>query len=214
MPVARGGRFSRWTLLMTVATGVFVAAALWIRHPGDGSDYQYYGQWIGKDAPDFMLTDQDGQRASLSGLKGKLVLMTFGFTHCPNICPTTLANLAAIRQGLPAEDQERVRVVFITVDPGRDTPEKMKEYVGFYSPRGFMGLTGSGDEIAKVAKDYGAFFEAVPQESQVASNYYTINHSAYVYLISPEGRFAVLYDNEKLADHARMSADIEHVLGR
>jgi protein SCO1/2 len=147
----------------------------------------------------------------LSGLRGKLVLMTFGFTHCPNICPTTLANLAAICHGLPLKDQDRVKVVFITVDPARDTPRALKDYVGFYS-QGFMGLTGSADEIATVAKDYGAFYEAQLQESQVAGNYYTINHSAYIYLISPEGRFALLYDNDKLADHARMTADIEHLL--
>jgi len=185
---------------------------MWLRHPGDGSGYQFYGQWIGKDAPDFALTDQDGQKIQLSGLRGKVVLMTFGFTHCPNICPTTLANLAAIRSGLPLPDQERVRVAFITVDPARDTAKALKEYVAFYSRGGFYGLTGSAEEIAKVAKDYGAYYEAEMQQSQVASNYYTINHSAYVYLISPEGRFAVLYDNDKLGDHGRMAQDIEHVL--
>jgi protein SCO1/2 len=194
-----------------LGTVICVAAAILLRHPGDGSGYQYYGNWIGKEAPDFALTDQDGQPARLSALRGKLVLMTFGFTHCPNICPTTLANLAAICEGLPAQDRGRVQVLFITVDPARDTPKALKEYVGFYA-RGFAGLTGSADQIAKVAKDYGAYYEAEIQESQVAGNYYTINHSAYVYLINPAGRFAVLYDNDKLADHARMSQDIEHVL--
>jgi protein SCO1/2 len=194
-----------------ILTVIFLGVSLWLRRPGDGSDYQFYGQWIGKDAPDFTLTDQDGAQARLSGLRGRLVLMTFGFTHCPNICPTTLANLAAIRDGLPARDQDRVRVLFITVDPARDNPKALKDYLGFYA-RGFMGLTGSADAIAKVAKDYGAYYEAQLQDSQVAGNYYTINHSAYVYLIDPAGRFAVLYDNDKLADHARMSEDIEHVL--
>ena len=198
---------------MLIATGlvICVVAVLWARHGGDGSDYQFYGQWIGKEAPDFALTDQDGRAMRLSGLRGKLVLMTFGFTHCPNICPTTLANLAAICRGLPAEDRERVRVLFITVDPARDTPKALKEYVGFYA-RDFVGLTGSADEIAKVAKDYGAYYEAQMQDSQVAGDYYTISHSAYVYLIDPAGRFAVLYNNDKLADHARMTEDIEHVL--
>ncbi len=200
-----------WALGAVILTVIFLGVSLWLRRPGDGSDYQFYGQWIGKDAPDFTLTDQDGAQARLSGLRGRLVLMTFGFTHCPNICPTTLANLAAIRDGLPARDQDRVRVLFITVDPARDNPKALKDYLGFYA-RGFMGLTGSADAIAKVAKDYGAYYEAQLQDSQVAGNYYTINHSAYVYLIDPAGRFAVLYDNDKLADHARMSEDIEHVL--
>jgi protein SCO1/2 len=199
------------TALVAFVTVVAIAAALYLRRPGDGSGFQYYGQWIGKEAPDFALTDQDGHTARLSDLRGKLVLMTFGFTHCPNICPTTLANLAAIRQGLPPADRDRIRVLFISVDPSRDTPQVLKEYVGFYA-RGFTGLTGSADDIAKVAKDYGAYYEAVLQDSQISSNYYTINHSAYVYLIDPGGRFAVLYDNGKLADHARMSQDIEHLL--
>ena len=147
----------------------------------------------------------------LSSLRGNAVLMTFGFTHCPNICPTTLANLAAICQGLPQRQQERVRVVFVSVDPARDNPDAMKEYMGFYAPD-FIGLTGSADQIAKVAKNYGVYYEAVMQDSQVAANYYTINHSAYVYLINPEGRFAVLYNNDKLTDHARIMQDIEHVL--
>jgi len=203
----------RWFApVLFAATLVCIAAALWLRRPGDGSGFQYYGQWIGKEAPDFALTDQDGRTASLSALRGDAVLMTFGFTHCPNICPTTLANLAAICRGLPAQEQGRIKVLFITVDPARDTPEALKEYVGFYA-QGFTGLTGSADAIAKVAKDYGAYYEAVIQESQTASDYYTINHSAYVYLINPEGRFALLYDNDKLADHARMTRDIEHVLG-
>jgi protein SCO1/2 len=202
---------SPWVWMVTLGTVVCVAAMLWPRRAGEGSNNQYYGQWIGKDAPDFTLTNQDGGTTRLSGLRGKAVLMTFGFTHCPNICPTTLANLAAIREGLPAQEQERVEVLFITVDPARDTPKALKEYLGFYA-QGFTGLTGSADEIAKVAKDYGASYEAQLQDSQEAGNYYTINHSAYVYLINPEGQYAVLYDNDKLADHERMSQDIEHVL--
>jgi protein SCO1/2 len=200
-----------WMGIVATAAMLCAALALWLKPAGDGSTYQYYGQWIGKDAPDFTLTDQDGQSLRMSDLRGKLVLMTFGFTHCPNICPTTLANLAAIYQALPAQEQQRVQVLFVTVDPARDTPQALKEYVQFYA-KGFTGLTGSTDDIAKVAKEYGASFEAVPQESQVAGDYYTVNHSTYVYLIDPAGRFAVLYDNDKLVDHARMGDDIAHLL--
>ena len=200
------------SLLALLLTGAcVVVAAMWMWRPGDGSAYQYYGQWIGKEAPDFELTDQDGRPERLSSLRGKVVLMTFGFTHCPNVCPTTLANLATICRELPPREKERVRVFFVTVDPARDTPKAMKEYMGFYA-QGFTGLTGSADEIARVAKNYGVYYEAVMQDSQVAADYYTVNHSAYVYLIDPQGRFAVLYNNDKLADHARMSQDIEHEL--
>lgn len=202
-----------WLALWASVIMVAIAGAAFavIHNRGDGSDAQYYGQWVGTEAHDFELINQDGKPTRLSSLRGKLVLMTFGFTHCPNICPTTLANLAAIQQSLPAQLQQRVQVLFISVDPARDTPKALKDYVGFYS-KDFIGLTGSEDQIAKVAKDYGAFYEAQMQQSQVAGDYYTINHSAYIYLIDPEGKFALLYGNEKLADHAKMAGDIEHIL--
>jgi protein SCO1/2 len=210
--VAVRRRISPWVVVLTIATVVCVAASLWLmRSPGDGSNFDFYGQWIGKDAADFTLTDQTGAPMKLSSLRGDVVLLTFGFTHCPNICPTTLANLAQITRNLPAADQQRVRVLFVTVDPARDRPPEMKDYVGFYS-KSFTGLTGSADDIAKVAKDYGAYYEAQMQDSQAANNYYTMIHSAYVYLIDPNGKFALLYGNDKLADHARMDSDIEHVL--
>jgi len=205
-------RLSPWVVALTIATIAGVVASLLMWHTGDGSNYDFYGQWIGKDAPDFTLTDQNGRPLQLSSLHGDVVLLTFGFTHCPNICPTTMANLAGIINSLPPAERQRVRVCFITVDPARDRPPQMKDYVGFYS-KSFTGLTGSADDIAKVAKDYGAYYEAQMQDSQVANNYYTIIHSAYVYLIDPNGQFALLYNNDKLTDHARMDADIEHCLG-
>ena len=212
-PVAtKRTRISPWVVLLTIATVACIAVSLWLRNPGDGTNFPFYGQWIGKDAPDFTLIDQNGAPMSLDSLRGSAVLLTFGFTHCPNICPTTLANLAGIARSLPPADQKRLHVLFVTVDPGRDHPQQMKDYVGFYS-RDFTGLTGSADDIAKVAKDYGAYYEAQLQDSQVAGNYYTVFHSAYVYMIDPQGKLALLYDNDKLADHARMDSDIEHILG-
>ena len=135
-------RLSPWVVALTIATLACVAASLWLRRTGDGTNYDFYGQWIGKDTPDFALIDQNGAPMHLSSLRGSVVLLTFGFTHCPNICPTTLANLAGISNSLPAADQQRVRVLFVTVDPARDRPPQMKDYVGFYS-KSFTGLTGS-----------------------------------------------------------------------
>jgi protein SCO1/2 len=204
-------RLSPWVIVLTIATVACVAASLWMRPASDGTNFDYYGQYIGRDVPDFTLIDQNGAPLKLSSLRGNVVLLTFGFTHCPNICPTTLANLVTISNGLPPEAKQRLRVLFVSVDPARDRPPQMKDYVGFYS-KSFTGLTGSADDIAKVAKDYGAYYEAQLQDSQVAGNYYTIVHSAYVYLIDPNGKFALLYNNDKLADRARMDADIQHIL--
>ncbi len=202
----------RLALLVVIGLAICVGGIFLLRQQGNAPANGYYGEPIGKDAPDFALTAQDGKTMSLGDLKGNVVLMTFGFTHCPNICPTTLANLAAICQALPPRDRQRVKVLFITVDPARDTPKALGDYVSFYN-KDFIGLTGSDAQIAKVAKDYGAYYEAVMQQSQVAGDYYTMNHSTYVYLIDPKGSYALLYDNDKLTDHDRMAQDIERELG-
>jgi protein SCO1 len=213
-PVARRWRFSPGTVALTVITVLVGVYTLWLQFaPRAGDTGKYYGQWIGKDAADFTLTDQDGKRMSLSDLRGNAVLMTFGFTHCPNVCPTTLANLSSIYRSLPAAAQQKVKVVFISVDPARDTPKAMKDYVGFYGPT-FIGLTGSSDEIAGVAKDYGAYYKEELQDSPVAGDYYTVTHSTYVYMIDPQGRFALLYNNDKLLDHGRMAGDIQQILAK
>ncbi len=205
--------FSRWKLHMAFVglalTGCI--AMMWLHKPAPADGFQYYGTYVGKEAPDFTLTDQDGKPLQLSSLRGKVVLMTFGFTHCPNICPTTLANMAAIYRGLQAEAQKKVQVVFVSVDPERDTPAVLKQYVPYFQA-GFMGATGSADEIAKVAKDYGVFYEKQMTNSDVAADFYTINHSPYIYLISPEGKYDLLYDNDKFGDTQSVTKDILHEL--
>jgi protein SCO1 len=115
----------------------------------------FYGQVLvpAKEAFDFQLVDQDAKPFRLSEMRGKAVLFSFGFTHCPNVCPTTLSDLAKIRERLPAADQKRVQVLFISVDPDRDTPEVMKKYVPYFD-ESFVGLTGSQSQIAETAKAY------------------------------------------------------------
>ncbi len=175
------------------------ATGLWFLRSGSASGHPYYGHKFpnAKEAFDFNLTDQKGKPFRLDSLRGKLVLMVFGFTHCPNICPTTLADLAAIYRKLPSADQAKVQVLFISVDPERDTPKVLKNYVPFFDEH-FIGLTGRPAEIAKTAKAYGAVYERSYQSSQVAANYYTINHSTYLYIISPAGKWIALYDYEQL----------------
>ncbi|MGC3988511.1 MAG: SCO family protein [Chthoniobacteraceae bacterium] len=180
---------------------------------GAADDFHYSGQRIPPNTPasDFQLTDQDGNRFSLSAEKGKVVVLFFGFTHCPNICPTTLARLASVVHGLPAGQQRKVQVVFITLDPERDDVAAIKGYVPFFDPS-FIGLTGSTTEIAQVAKDYGVSYEKTMQSSQVAANNYTISHSSYTYVVDPAGHFAILYEDKNLLQTDAVTRDLQHLL--
>ena len=205
------GRFSGFWTWSTTASVLLLLLILVIKfRQSQGSDgYTYFGQRFSKKAADFTLTDQDGNPFRLSTMHGKVVLLAFGFTHCPNICPMTLANLAAVYNSLLPDEQKQVQVIFISVDPERDTPKVIKDYVPFFQAS-FIGLTGSPDQIAKVAKDYGAYYKAKYQDSQIAANYYTVEHSTEIYLINAKGEFALLYNTDKLTDQQHMVADIRH----
>ena len=139
---------------------------------------------------DFQLTDQDGREVDQTMLDGKWSLVFFGFTYCPEFCPTTLAELAAVQQRL-GDKAENLQIVFVSVDPERDTPQQMKDYLsseGF--PEGTIGLTGTPEQVAQAAKAYRAYYEKVGEGEG-----YTMNHSLTVYLMGPDGEFrtAVAY---------------------
>jgi len=175
--------------------------------------FQYAGQRLPAQNPaaEFQLTDQDGNPFSLQAARGRMVIMFFGFTHCPNVCPTTLARVSAIVHGLPEAMQRKTQVLFITLDPERDSPQVLKGYVPFFDPK-FIGLTGSPEEIARVAKAYGVTYERAMQTSQVAANNYTINHSTYTYVIDPAGNFALIYDDKDLLNGDAVTRDLEHLM--
>lgn len=183
--------------------------------PQTNNQKDFYGQrlWIPKAAYPFELTDHNGKPLRLKDLRGKAVLMCFGFTHCPDICPTTLSSLNQVYELLPPTDRNRVQVVFISVDPKRDTPEKLKQYVPFFNPT-FIGATGSEEQVRKIAHAYGAFFEYVYKPTSVASDYYTVTHSAYTNLIDPSGQLAVIYDYEKLKAPEKIAKDIVKILNQ
>lgn len=172
----------------------------------------YYGERLfpPKEAFDFTLTDQDSQPLQLHQLHGKVVLFLFGFTHCPNVCPTSLTNLAAVYQKLNPEQRKGVQILFLSVDSRRDTPAALKSYVPWFDPS-IIGLTGSKEAIDRTVQEYGGSYEIVPGSSK-DPNDYGVNHSAYIYLINPAGQLELLYDNEKLADSDRMVGDIRKVL--
>jgi protein SCO1 len=172
----------------------------------------FYGQALvpAKQAFDFHLVDQEGKPFQLSQMRGKAVLFSFGFTHCPNVCPTTLSDLAKVYQALPAKDRAKVQVLFVSIDPHRDKPETMKNYIPYFNDS-FIGLTGTDAQVAEAAKAYGAYYEIV-HDSAANPDLYTVNHSALTYLISPDGKWKLLYNFDQLNDSTKMVQDIEQVL--
>jgi protein SCO1 len=130
----------------------------------------------------FRLTSHEGKPFTDNELKGKPFAVFFGFTHCPEVCPTTLYDLTQDLESL-GPDSDKVRVAFITVDPAQDTPELMKTYLSSFDPR-IVGLTGTDDEIAAVAKAYKIYYRKVPTDSG-----YTMDHSATIFLMDSKGDF-------------------------
>jgi protein SCO1/2 len=131
---------------------------------------------------DFALTDHNGARRSLADYRGKVVAVFFGFTQCPDICPTTLADMALVKKKLGA-DGERLQVIFITVDPDRDTREVLAQYVPGFDPS-FIGLYGTNDEIARTAKEFKVFYQKSPGKTPTS---YTIDHTAGSFVFDKEG---------------------------
>lgn len=131
-------------------------------------------------APRLRLTDQDGRAFELASLRGSPVFVYFGYTHCPDVCPTTLADL---RAGIKEAGVDAT-VVFVTVDPARDDAAAMKQYVDYYQS-GFTGLTGSAEEIAEAAKAWGVSYRQLPSDS---ASGYAMAHSTDAYLVDADGR--------------------------
>ncbi len=138
-------------------------------------------------APDFSLQGSDGHELTMRRYRGKVVLLAFGFTSCAEICPVTLATLADARRRLGAAGAE-VQVVYVTVDPERDVPERMRQYLASFDAS-FVGGSGSAQQLNAVQKDYGVFARKVPGASQDA---YAYAHSSFTYLIDRRGRVRAL----------------------
>lgn len=133
---------------------------------------------------DFTLTDHNGKRFELAQLRGKLVMLFFGYTYCPDICPTELATMAKLLKEL-GNDSDKVSALFITVDPERDTVEKLKDYVPFFSPH-LIGLTGTRNEIDKVTNAYRV--QSKIHSRKENSDYYLVDHSANLFVINGQGK--------------------------
>lgn len=140
-------------------------------------------------APEIVLTRGDGTNFRLSEMRGRIVLLFFGYTACPDVCPTTLAELNQALGKLSEKDSSQVQVLFVTVDPGRDTPERAQQYVNHFNSS-FVGLGGTESELQKVWTDYGVFREVVEGASAAG---YLVNHTARVTLIDQNGNMRVSF---------------------
>ncbi len=148
----------------------------------------------------FTLTDQNGQKRSDSEFRGKYMLVFFGYTFCPDVCPTTLAVMAAALDKM-GSGADRIVPIFISVDPQRDKPETLKAYLSAFGPR-FVGLTGTEEEIAATAKAYRVYVQSHKDEG---ANY-TVDHSGVVYLMDKSGAFLANYSLDASPD--KLAADL------
>jgi protein SCO1/2 len=136
----------------------------------------------------YALTDQDGKPRASTDFTGKYQLVYFGYTFCPDVCPTTLAVMAAALDKM-GPDQDRIVPVFITIDPARDKPDVLKKYLAAFGPR-FVGLTGTDQEIEAVEKEFRVYAKKQP----VTGGTYAMDHSSVIYLMGPDGNLVSFFD--------------------
>ncbi|MGH8780804.1 SCO family protein [Paraburkholderia sp.] len=133
---------------------------------------------------DFSLPDTDGKVRTLADYKGKAVVLFFGYTHCPDVCPTTMAELSQALQQLGPDAAKRVQVLFVTVDPQRDTPSLLGQYVAAFNPS-FVGLHPTDAQLVKITKDFRVYYAKVPGKTPDS---YTMDHTAASYVFDPSGK--------------------------
>ena len=152
----------------------------------------------------FQLTDQTGQTVTDKSMQGRPSLIFFGFTHCPDVCPTTLFEISEVLRAM-GKDADRVNAYFISVDPERDSTAAMKDYLSSFDPH-LKGLTGAPAEVAKVATEYRVYAKKVP----LKDGDYTMDHTALVYLMDRDGKFVAPFNLKRTPEEA--AADLKRYL--
>ena len=181
------------SLLLAIFASVAVTATNGVASASEFRTSDVTGQGYGDVIP--RLIGQDGRACSRDDFKGRVTVLLFGFTHCPDLCPTALSNMAALLDQL-GEHRDRVQIAFITIDPERDTPEVLRDYMGAFGPN-YLGLTGKPDAIRKAARTFKVFFQKIP----LADGDYTMDHSAVVYILDPQARVRLMFAaNHRLED--------------
>jgi protein SCO1/2 len=188
-----------------VLIGLVLAAALLAGCSGSGPSFKNTDITGAEYGKDFTLTDQSGKTRTLADFRGKVVVMFFGYTRCPDVCPTTLADLKAAREQL-GEDGKRVQVLFVTVDPERDTRQLLASYMSAFDTS-FLGLYGDAAATAKVAKEFRVFYQKAPGKTPDS---YTVDHTAGSYVFDTQGRLRLLVRQGNVPN---LVADLKTLLG-
>ncbi len=198
----KAGKLSIFALATVLGLGLGLLIVISIPKP-----YTFQGSYFEQALPaaDFTLQDQHGRPFTLSQQRGKVVLIFFGYTSCPDVCPTTLGEYKKIAQRL-GERADQVAFVMITADPERDTPERLGNYVSTFHPD-FLGLTGSPEALQAVYDAYGVFVEK--EESESKANY-LVSHTSRVYVIDPDGNLRLTFPFGMAAES--MAEDVLHLL--
>ena len=186
--------------------GGIILLALWLAACSGSYDWHGSPYEPTKEAPEITLSDTSGQPFQLIDERGEIVLVYFGYTYCPDICPATLAELAWVKEQLGPE-AENVQVVFISVDPARDTADRVDSYLAKFDPE-FVGLVGSEQELEKVTAEYGVLAQRDPGDDEN----YTMTHTSRVFLIDAEGMLRSNYTFDEPPE--AILADVEYLLNR
>mgnify|MGYP003647890331 CR=1 FL=1 len=157
-------------------------------------------------AREMKLTDHNGQEVSLATYRGKVVAVFFGFTHCPDVCPTTLLTFKAVREALGPDLAKDLQVLFVTVDPERDTPEVLGKYVPAFDPS-FVGLFGSLDQTKEVAREFKVFYAKVPGTMEGS---YSMDHTAATYVFDRDGKVRLMVRHAASVDD--IASDIKQLM--
>jgi protein SCO1/2 len=195
-----------YTVVAIVAAGVGFALA--IRSTAPAGPTQALVMTAPRALPDFALIDHHGEAFGPARLDGQWTFLFFGFTHCPDICPTALQTLASVRRqlgDLPPDEQPDV--VMISVDPGRDTPEQLATYVPYFDPS-FLGVTGADESLAALTSGLGVAFSRTPSADGES---YTVDHTAAIFLVNPDARLAAVFGTPHSAE--TIAQDYRYVVG-
>jgi cytochrome oxidase Cu insertion factor (SCO1/SenC/PrrC family) len=199
---------NRFLLLLIAVLLGFTSWSLWMTSEKTSQTSQLDQAEERKEAEvgaDFTLTNQQGQLVHATDYRGRIMLVFFGFTRCPDICPVTVANMSKAMELLGSQ-ADSVAPVFISVDPEHDTPVVMKDFVSNFDKH-MIGLTGSMEQIKQVTEAYKVYFA---KASLPAGNGYAVDHSAFIYMMGKDGKFRRLFQNN--ADAAEIARAVKHAL--